>query len=77
MNVAQAPTLAEKPVSPSKLLVALGSMVLAVAGTAATVVGLEQINDRVRSEQSLEDATDAPLLAAIPESSAYGRVLAS
>jgi len=76
VSIAQAPTLAEKPVSPSKLLVALGSMVLALAGTAATVLGLEQVNDKLRSESAVEQATGAPVLASIPESQIHGRVLA-
>ncbi|MEN0110925.1 MAG: Wzz/FepE/Etk N-terminal domain-containing protein [Planctomycetota bacterium] len=74
--VAQEPTLAEKPVSPSKLLVGLGSLFLAFAGTAATLIGLEQVNDKLRTEGSIEQATAAPVLASIPESQVHGRVLA-
>lgn len=77
VNVAQPPTLAEKPVSPSKVLVGLGSIVLAFAGTAAMVLGLEQVNDRVRSPHSLEEATGVALLGSVPDASAYGRVLNS
>ncbi|MEQ8846247.1 GumC family protein [Botrimarina sp.] len=77
VNVAQSPTLAEKPVSPSKAIVGLGAIALAVGLTVATVLGLEQLNDRVRSEDALEQASGVPLLASIPESKSYKRVLTS
>ncbi|QDV73372.1 GumC family protein [Botrimarina mediterranea] len=77
ISTAQAPTLSEKPVSPSKLIVALGSIVLAFAGTAATVLGLEQISDKIRDERTIEKVTGVPVLATIPDSSAHGRVLVS
>lgn len=76
ISIAQEPTLSAKPVSPSKLLVGLGSLVLAFAGTAATVLGLEQVSDKLRSDRSIEAATGAPVLASIPESAIHGRVLA-
>lgn len=55
--VAQEPTLSEKPVSPSKLLVALGSIVLAFAATWLAVFGLEP----VRVTQSSPPAAAAPV----------------
>lgn len=76
ISLAQEPTRTEKPVSPSKVLVGLASIVLAMAGTAATILGLEQVNDKPRSEPSIEKAAGIPVLASIPESSIHGRVLA-
>ncbi|QDT68389.1 Chain length determinant protein [Planctomycetes bacterium MalM25] len=76
INIAQDPTLAEKPVSPSKAIVALASMALAFAGTFASILGFEQLNDKPRSESSLEQATGVPVLASIPDSAVHGRVLA-
>lgn len=76
VSVAQEPTLERKPVSPSKLLVALGSLVLAFAGTAASIVGVEQVSDKLRTDKSIEQAVGAPILASIPESPVHGRVLA-
>lgn len=75
ISIAQDPTFTEKPASPSKLLVALGSMVLAFGLTAGTVLGLEQLDDRVRSEQAVAGATAAPVLATIPKSASYGKPL--
>jgi capsular polysaccharide biosynthesis protein len=62
-------------VSPSKLIVALGSIVLAFAGTAAMILGLEQVSDKVRDERTIEKATGVPVLATIPDSAIHGRVL--
>ncbi|MEO0529996.1 MAG: hypothetical protein AAF266_05380, partial [Planctomycetota bacterium] len=76
ISIAQDPTLAEKPASPSKVLVGLGSMVLAFAGTIATVLGLEQLSDKLRTEHAVEQATEVPVLASIPDSAVHGRVLA-
>ncbi len=76
ISTAQEPTFAKKPVSPSKLVVALGSIVLAFAGTAATILGLEQLSEKVRDERTIEKITGAPVLAVIPDSGVYGRVLA-
>lgn len=76
ISIAQAPTLAEKPASPSKVLVGLGSIVLAFASTIVTVLGLEQISDKLRTEHAVEQATEVPVLASIPDSPVHGRVLA-
>jgi uncharacterized protein involved in exopolysaccharide biosynthesis len=75
ISTAQEPTFAKKPVSPSKLVVALGSIVLAFAGTAATILGLEQLSEKVRDERTIEKVTGVPVLAVIPDSAIHGRVL--
>lgn len=77
ISLAQEPTLTEKPASPSKVLVGLASIVLAFAATAATILGLEQVNDKLRNESAIERASGVPVLTSIPESSIHGRVLAS
>ncbi|TWT90245.1 tyrosine kinase [Pseudobythopirellula maris] len=75
VSIAQPPTLNEKPVSPSKALVGLASIVLAIAGTAATVLGLEQLNHKLRGEADTEQALGLPVLAAVPNNPVNGRVL--
>ena len=75
ISLAQEPTYTEKPASPSKLLVGLGSLVLAFGLTAASVLGREQLDDRVRDENSLAATTGAPVLTTIPNSSTYGKPL--
>ncbi len=75
ISLAQAATFAEKPVSPSKLLVGLGSIALAFSGTVVTLLGIEQLSDKLQSEAAVEEATGVPVLASIPENSSQGRVL--
>lgn len=74
VSIAQKPTFAEKPVSPSKLLVGLGAIMLAFAGTGGLLVGLEQIDTKIRNSEVVEEVLDLPVLATIPDSSTYSRV---
>jgi uncharacterized protein involved in exopolysaccharide biosynthesis len=69
--VAQPATLAEKPVSPSKLLVVALSFLLATAGTAALVLACEKLDSRVHSEDQVESVLRLPVLAAVPEGRVY------
>ncbi len=74
VSIAQEPTLTEKPVSPSKVLVGLGSLVLAFAGTGGLLLGMEQIDTKVRDDNTVERIAELPVLATIPESSSHSRV---
>ena len=74
VSVAQAATFAERPVSPSKLIVLAGTLMLATAGTATLVFLSEQLNDRLRTEADVERALGVPVLATIPDSRHAGRV---
>ncbi len=69
--VAQDATLVEKPVSPSKLLVAAMSMALAAAGTTLLVLGSEKLGSRVHAEAQVEQILRLPVLATVPEGRAY------
>jgi len=75
INVPQTATLAEKPVSPSKLLVIALSLLLACTGSVALVFGSEKINDRVYREDQLEKSLQLPVVATIPEDAAYGKIV--
>jgi uncharacterized protein involved in exopolysaccharide biosynthesis len=72
INVAQPPTLMEKPVSPSKLIVLALSMALAGAGTTALVVACDQFDSRVRDEQQVEQLLRIPVLTTVPDGRHYG-----
>jgi uncharacterized protein involved in exopolysaccharide biosynthesis len=72
VNVAQAATLAEKPVSPSKALIGVLSLVLVAAGSSALVLGSEKFDSRLRTEEQLEQILELPVLAAIPEGRLFG-----
>ncbi len=75
VSIAQSATLAEKPVSPSKLLVCLGGAFVAVATTLAMVVTSEKLNDKIRSEGDLAQCTGLPVLAVLDENNVNRRIL--
>lgn len=75
VSLLQPATLAEKPVSPSKLLVLLGAVALALGGTFSWVLACEQFNDRVRSREDVERWLSVPVLSEIPKSPIHGRVI--
>ncbi len=69
--VAQEATLAEKPISPSKMMVGALSFVLATAGTMALVLASEKFDSRLRTEEQVEQILQLPVLAAVPDGRAY------
>ena len=69
--VAQDATYVEKPVSPSKLLVAAMSLALLTAGTTVLVLGSEKLGSRVTAEDQIEEVLRLPVLATVPEGRAY------
>jgi polysaccharide biosynthesis protein PslE len=76
VSVAQSATLAEKPVSPSKLLVLLGGAFMSLASVVGLVFLSEKMNDRIRSESDLATLLGLPVLATIPDSPQHKRILA-
>lgn len=72
--VAQSATLAEKPVSPSKVLVGALSLVVMLAGTIALVLAAEMLDDRVRGEGQIEQLLQLPVVAAVPNGRVYAAV---
>jgi uncharacterized protein involved in exopolysaccharide biosynthesis len=74
ISVAQEPTLAEKPVSPNKLIVAALSLMLATAGTMGLVLVSEKLDSRIRTEEQVEHTLQIPVLAAVPEGRLYGGI---
>jgi len=75
VSVVQPATLSERPVSPSKLLVAIGTLLLATAGTATVVMGSEWLGDRIQSGDDVTRALDLPVLASIPGDGVHRYVL--
>ena len=65
IGVAQEPTLQEKPVSPSKLLFGLISIILMLMGSAAIVAMLPFIDNQVRSLDELTDVLDSPIAVSV------------
>jgi uncharacterized protein involved in exopolysaccharide biosynthesis len=76
VSLAQAATLNHKPVSPSKAVVGLASLLLASFGTLAAVLYSERTNSRLRTREHVEGALNVPVVGEIPKGSRQGRVLA-
>ncbi|QDU90001.1 Tyrosine-protein kinase etk [Pirellulimonas nuda] len=75
VSVAQAATLAQKPVKPSKPLCLLGGFMLAGAVAVGSVVASEKLNTRIRGDVEAEETLELPVLATIPDSPIHGRTL--
>lgn len=76
VNVAQAATLQEKPVAPSKPLVAICGMLLAFAGSLAIAFLSVQFDDRITSQYAARKGLGVPVLGVLPQSRNHSRVLA-
>ena len=76
VSVAQNATLAEKPVSPSKVLVLLAGVMLSMATLLGIIFASEKMNDRIRTEGDLASLLGLPVLATIPDSAVHRRLLA-
>lgn len=74
INVAQAPTFAEKPVSPSKLIVGGLSLMLASVGAIALGLGSEKLDTRLWSEEQLERSLGLPVVATVPDGRAFAAI---
>lgn len=75
VSVPQPATYSEKPVSPSKLLVGLGALLVAAGATVSWVAASEHLSDAVRSAEDLERHAGVPVLVQVPRSDAHGRLL--
>ena len=75
ISVAQSPTLEEKPISPSKGIVAILGLAAMLLGTIAIAVGLQSIDNSARRAQQVSDAIGAPVLVSIPDSRRFRSVL--
>lgn len=76
VSVAQEASLQEKPVSPSKPILALVGMLMCFAGAMALALLSIQTDDTLISEYSLRRHVDLPVLGTVPSSRVYSRVLA-
>jgi uncharacterized protein involved in exopolysaccharide biosynthesis len=74
LSVVEAASLAEKPVKPSKLLVALATLILAATGAPALIVLSEVFNDRLRSDDDVIRSLELPVFASIPRGRRFRHV---
>jgi uncharacterized protein involved in exopolysaccharide biosynthesis len=73
LSVVQPATFAQKPVSPSRLLVAVATFVLATAGTASLVFASERFNDQDSAAADADELNGAPGPESIPDRRRYVR----
>jgi len=64
---AQDATLAEKPISPSKLLISVFTALLSVASVVSLVLVSEKINSSIYKEEQLEESLRLPVFGVLPE----------
>ncbi len=75
IRIPQEASLIEQPVSPSKALVGVGSLMLALGATVATVVASERLNSKVRTPNEAETALSLPVFATISDNTRVGRLI--
>ena len=74
VNVQSKPQLEQKPIRPSKVLVALGGVFFAFASVIGSIFLSEKMDDRLRSEKEIADITELPVLGTLAESIANKRI---
>jgi uncharacterized protein involved in exopolysaccharide biosynthesis len=75
VGVVLEPTVNERPVTPSKLLVLISTILLAIFGSASFVFGSERLGDRIRTGGDVARELDLAVLASIPNGRANGEEL--
>lgn len=75
ISLVQPAALIEKPIKPSKTLVALGGLLLAIGGTISIVVISEKTDQRVRTPAAAESLLGVPVMATLPLDSRVGRLV--
>ena len=77
ISVAQLPTLEEKPLSPSKILVALLGLMTMFFGSIAIAIGMQMLDNTMHGPQDVGDVIEAPVLVSVPDRRQYRHVLKS
>lgn len=75
VSIAQAPTLEEKPVSPSKALVAALGLAAMLFGSIAIAAGTLVMDNSVRRQRDVVELLETPMVVSIPNRRSYRRVL--
>jgi len=75
ISIVQPAALIEKPIKPSKPLVALGGLLLAIGGTISIVVMSEKTDQTVRTAATAELLLGVPVMATLPLDSRVGRLV--
>ena len=76
VSVAQAPTLQQKPVSPSKLIVALLTLAAMGFGSVAILAATVMTDDSIQNSNDLQDLVEnVPIVISVPNQRQYRHVL--
>lgn len=75
ISIVQPAALIERPVSPSKALVAVGGLFLSIASTIALVMLCERLDQRIKSAAAVEQLMGIPVIATLPKESRVGRLV--
>ncbi len=73
--LAQEATYAEKPVSPSKVIISAFSLLLSISSVVSVVLIGEKIGDRIYKEEQLEESLQVPVFGVLPEQKQYMKTL--
>lgn len=68
VSVAQEATLQERPIKPSKQLVALFGVMTLLFGSLGIALAAAKLDDRITTTQAVKNKVGVPLLATIPTS---------
>jgi uncharacterized protein involved in exopolysaccharide biosynthesis len=75
ISIVQPAALIERPVSPSKLLVALGGLLLAAGGTLSIVMAIERLDRSIKTTAAAEQILGVPVVATLPKENRVGRLV--
>ena len=69
------PTFQEKPVSPSKLVIAALTLATMLFGSVAIVAGMVMIDSSVNRQDDVADVIDAPVIISVPNQREFRQVV--
>lgn len=75
ISIVQPAALIERPVSPSKAIVAIGGLLLAAAGTFFVVIASEQLDRSVKTADVAESLLGVPTVATLPKENRVGQLI--
>ena len=75
VSIAQAPTLQEKPVNPSKLMLAALTLAAMLFGSLALIAGMLIIDDSVNRVSDVAEVVEAPVIVSVPNRREFRHVL--
>jgi uncharacterized protein involved in exopolysaccharide biosynthesis len=75
ISIVQPAALIERPVSPSKALLAIGGLFLAIGGTLAVVMACEKVDRTIKTAAAAEQLLNVPVFATLPKENRIGKLV--